>query len=102
MQRCVSAAHCALMRRQLCGEICARNMWAQCVRLSRQYSGSLRPTVTASGGTILNGEATVAAMASRVRLRRPLNIMTAARGHRKPSRARANVKGDEIASVLPG
>ena len=32
----------------------------------------------------------------------PPNIMTAARGHRKPSRARANVKGGEIASVLPG
>ena len=32
------------------------------------FSGSLRPTVTASGGAILNGEATVAAMASRVRL----------------------------------
>ena len=32
----------------------------------------------------------------------PPNIMTAARGHRKPSRASANVKGGEIASVLPG
>ena len=32
----------------------------------------------------------------------PPNIMTAARGHRKPSRARANVTGGEIASVLPG
>ena len=32
----------------------------------------------------------------------PPNIMTAARGHGKPSRASANVKGGEIASVLPG
>ena len=32
------------------------------------FPGSLRPTVTASGCAILNGEATVAAMASRVRL----------------------------------